>query len=115
MTRRFTCPIHCDYVASFGCLVCQRPAVFHHLLHIPGWVRAMFKFVGARDDRKGVALCPDHHNMTDDSVHFFKPGAELGFFAEHFGNELYGVMIMLKQCMSSPSDKVQASLPELAA
>ena len=48
---------HADRICAMGCLICRRPAQFHHET----------KVTGRRDHRYGVPLCPDHH--TD------KPGA----------------------------------------
>jgi len=60
---------HMGRVAEEGCLICKRPAVIHHSLCFPG-----------RDHRYIIPLCPDHHNMTNDSVH--GNGSERKFFEQ---------------------------------
>ena len=105
---RFECEIHRDYVASIGCLVCHAPATIHHLMHIPVWI---FTFIGRRDDRKSIPLCPGHHQKNKDSVH--QMGSEAEFFIHHFGHELYGFFMIVSYWLTTPSEKVKASLPDM--
>lgn len=61
---------HIERLVAMGCLICQRPAIYHHSL--------LFR---PRNHQYGVPLCPDHHNMTNDSVHMM--GDEEEFFKKH--------------------------------
>ncbi|NIR50036.1 hypothetical protein GWO43_16175 [candidate division KSB1 bacterium] len=61
---------HIERVVGMGCLVCGRPAQYHHsLLYKP-----------RREDR-GYPLCSAHHTDTRDSVHQM---GERKFLAEYF-------------------------------
>ena len=60
---------HMDRIAEKGCLICKRPAVIHHSL--------CFR---PRNHKYILPLCPDHHNMTNDSVHM--NGNERKFFKQ---------------------------------
>lgn len=60
---------HMNRVAEKGCLICKRPAVIHHSL--------CFR---PRDHRYVIGLCPEHHNMSNNSVHM--NGNERKFFKQ---------------------------------
>lgn len=45
---------HLDRVRAMGCLICKRPAIPHHLMHVLGKERR-------RDHRFVIPLCDDHH------------------------------------------------------
>jgi len=52
---------HLDRVASLGCLICERPAVIHHIRTGQG--------AGQRaSDYLTIPLCPDHHTQGGSGV-----------------------------------------------
>lgn len=65
---------HLRRVAEHGCLLCGRTAVVHHVMKCPDKQRR-------RDDRFVAPLCPEHHNMGNDSVHLL--GSEAAFERVH--------------------------------
>lgn len=48
------------------CIICGKPGVWHHL--IPGTANRK----KCDEDGLIIPLCPEHHNMSDMSVHFNK-------------------------------------------
>ena len=71
-------PAHVARVAGMGCLVCNGPAVVHHVTEL-GHGRI------TRDDRYIVPLCALHHNMGNDSIHLLGSNAR---FREVHGIDL---------------------------
>ena len=61
---------HIDRVLSYGCLVCGREAVPHHIMHMKGKARR-------RDHRFVVPLCHIEHHMGRYCVHLL--GGEEAF------------------------------------
>jgi len=61
---------HIDRVLSYGCLVCGREAVPHHIMHMKGKARR-------RDHRFVVPLCHIEHHMGRYGVHLL--GGEEAF------------------------------------
>ena len=53
--KRRRLPAFCNFIARHGCVICRRPAVVHHLIHIK------VDKIGRRDDRYIIGLCPEHH------------------------------------------------------
>lgn len=67
---------HIARLRALPCIVpgCTGSSVFHHIMHMAGKIRR-------RDHRFGANLCPDHHNMENDSVHLL--GGEEAFKLHH--------------------------------
>ena len=71
---------HVERVAQMPCIVpgCRHQAVIHHIMHMP---RPLAVKSTRRDDRYIAPLCPDHHNMGNESVHLL--GGEAKFDDVH--------------------------------
>lgn len=63
---------HVELIRSLGCLICGRPAIAHHVMHMPGKRKR-------RDDRFVVPLCNDVHHLSEVGVHGL--GSEEAFLA----------------------------------
>ena len=55
---------HMDRIAQLGCLICKWPAEIHH--EHRGWE--------ARDHKRTVPLCPDHHTDCATARHSVSHG-----------------------------------------
>jgi len=70
-----------DKLRQLGCIACSKKGIFsepviHHIRRFTG--------VGLRPPHdKTIPLCPQHHNMSNESIHLNKKK-----FEELFGNEL---------------------------
>lgn len=62
-----------DWLPSV-CVLCGGEAVIHHIMHV-NYQRI------SKDDWLVAPLCPQHHNMGNDSVHAL--GGERPFLARH--------------------------------
>tara|TARA_R110000824_G_scaffold401790_1_gene616412 strand:- start:1994 stop:2386 length:393 start_codon:yes stop_codon:yes gene_type:complete len=67
---------HIDRLCKLPCIVpgCFAAPVYHHIMHMNGKDCR-------RDHRYGANLCPDHHNMGNQSVHLL--GGEKAFLTHH--------------------------------
>lgn len=98
---------HMARVAALGCLVCGRPAQFHHVDCCTP------KGAGPKvSDYIGAPVCPDHHLVDqNDSAHGY--GGERAFWLRH-GIDIGAWMLKtLRAWYANPDERVAASIAAL--
>ena len=75
-------------VADLGCVICERPAIIHHLTRSP------FRGFGMRaEDTFVIPLCPEHHNELHGGSDTWE--MRYGAQVEHLGAVIERVMARL--------------------
>ena len=72
---------HLSKVASLGCLICQQPAICHHIRN-RGDAKGNIGFSKKATHYEVIPLCPDHH-VGSFSIHNTKRQFEAMYGTEH--------------------------------
>jgi hypothetical protein len=72
---------HLALVSSLGCLICQRPAICHHIRN-RGDGKGNIGFGQRASHYETIPLCPDHH-VGKFSIHNCKQEFEAMYGTEH--------------------------------
>ena len=72
---------HLALVSSLGCLICQRPAICHHIRN-RGDGKGNIGFGQRASHYETIPLCPDHH-VGKFSIHNCKEQFEARYGTEH--------------------------------